>query len=572
MKLTLMKSGNDKRLYIQKTIRKANGKSATKNIECLGSLNKLVKDMKMSEDEVINWARNKALELTNKEKEDSKNIIVSFSQTSLIDKNKTRLYKAGYLFLQCLYYGLRFDNTFRNIKNRYDFEYDIDSIFSDLIYSRIIDPGSKLSSYETAKSFLETPKYELHDVYRTLSILALEMDYIQTEIYRNSNLLVRRNSKVLYYDCSNYYFEIENEDDLRRYGKSKEHRPNPIVQMGLFMDSDGIPLAFNIFEGNTNEQKSLKPLEEMIIKDFNFESFVVCTDAGLASKTNKLFNSIQNRAFIITQSIKKLNKEYKDFVLKDSNWKRLSDNKKVKLEDIRQLEDDDNLYYKEIPYKDDKIYNQRLIVTYSPIYAKYQKTIRGKQVNRANKIIQTGKIRKARNENDPHRFIKVIHTTNNGEIADSSALILDDTVINEEAKYDGLYALTTNLEDNIENILKVAKGRWEIEESFRILKTDFEARPVYLQRQDRIKAHFLTCFVALLILRLLENKTDNKYTTNELINTLRSYDLLKIDEGYIPTYTRTNITDDLHNIFNFRTDYEIVSKSKMRNIIKNTKK
>ena len=572
VRLRIIETKSSELLYIQRSYRK-NGKVYTKNIEKLGRMDNLMKQLGLSREEVITWGKQRALDLTNQQKHNSKDIVISFSQTNLIDKNKDRLYKGGYLFLQCLYYGLRFDNTFRNIKNKYKFEYDIDGIFSDLVYSRIIDPGSKLSSYETAQSFIESPKYKLHDIYRSLSILAQEMDYIQSEIYKNSNLLINRNSKILYYDCSNYYFEIELEDEFRRYGKSKEHRPNPIVQMGLFMDGEGIPLAFNVFEGNQNEQKSLKPLEEMIIEDYDFESFVVCTDAGLASKTNKLFNSIQNRAFIITQSIKKLNKEYKDFVFKDTNWKRVSDNKKVKLSDIKQSkEDDNNLYYKEIPYKDDEISNQRLIVTYSPIYAKYQSNIRDQQINRANKIIDSGKIRKARNENDPHRFVKVINTTSNGEIADSATLVLDENSVNQESKYDGLYALTTNLEDDITNIMKVVKGRWEIEESFRIMKTDFEARPVYLQRQDRIKAHFLTCYTALLILRLLEKKTNNKYSTNELINVLRSYDVLKIDEGYIPAYTRTDITDDLHNIFGFRTDYQITTPSKMRNIIKNTKK
>ncbi len=570
MRLRIIETKSSELLYIQKSYRK-NGKVYTKNIEKLGRVDELMAYLNLSRDDVIAWAKDKAVQLTHKEKNDSKDVVVSFSQSSLIDINRTRLYKAGYLFLQCLYCGLRFDNTFRNIKNKYDFDYDINAIFSDLIYSRIIDPGSKLSSFETAKSFLETPKYELHDVYRALSILSEEMDYIQSELYKNSNLLINRNNKILYYDCSNYYFEIEVEDDLRKYGKSKEYRPNPIIQMGLFMDGDGIPLAFNIFEGNFNEQKSLKPLEEKLIKDFNFDSFVVCTDAGLASKTNKLFNSIHNRTYIITQSIKKLNKEYKDFVFKDTNWKRISDNKKVKLEDIKQLNGDDALYYKEIPYKDDEIINQRLIVTYSPVYAEYQKNIRIKQINRAAKIISSGKSRKAVNENDPYRFVKVINTTDSGEVADSSYLILDESVINEEAKYDGLYALTTNLEDDVAAIMKIAGGRWEIEESFRIMKTDFEARPAFLQRSDRIKAHFLTYYVALLLLRLLENKTNNKYTVSELINTLRSYNLLKIDEGYLPSYTRTNITDDLHDIFGFRTDYQITVPSKMRNIIKNTK-
>ena len=571
MNLAIVKSGKNKRLYIQRSFRK-DGKSSSKNVECLGNLDELMSSMKLSEEEVLAWGRNKAREYTDNEEKENKNVLVKFDTSKRIKANNLRSYKGGYLFLQSLYSSLRFDNTFRNIKNKYKFDYDIDSIFSDLIYSRILEPGSKLSSYETAKSYLEVPKYELHDVYRALSILAKESDYIEEEIYRNSNLLIKRNNKVLYYDCTNYYFEIEDEEGIKKYGKSKEHRPNPIVQMGLFMDGDGIPLAFSIFDGNSNEQKSLKPLEERISRDFDFKSFVVCTDAGLASTSNKLLNSVNNRAYIITQSIKKLNKNDQEWLFKDSAWRRLSDNKKVKLEDVKKLEDDSDIYYKEEPYKDNEINNQRLIVTYSPVYARYQKTIRDKQISRALKIVESGKAKKTRNENDPYRFVIETSITSNGEVAEKTTLSINDSKIHEEAAYDGLYACTTNLEDDIKEIIKVSKGRWEIEESFRIMKTDFKARPVYLHREDRIKAHFLTCFTSLLILRLLEKKLDNKFTTEKLIETLRHHNFLKLDEGYIPEYMRNDITDALHDKFKFNTDYQLITPAKMRSIIALSKK
>jgi len=571
MNLAIKKTNKGTYLYIQKSFRK-DGKHTSKNIESLGTVENIMSEKNMTYDEVLSWAKNKCDELTSNEKKEEKNIIVSLSPNKKIDLNIKRSYIGGYLFLQSLYYDLRFDNTFRNIKGRYKFNYDIDAIFSDLVFSRILEPSSKLSSYETAKSFLEPPKYELHDIYRSLSILAKESDYIQSEIYRNSNLVLKRNNRVLYYDCTNYYFEIEDEDGIKKYGKGKEHRPNPIVQMGLFMDGDGIPLAFSIFDGNSNEQKSLIPLEEKIIKNFDFESFVVCSDAGLASKSNKMFNSIQDRAFIITQSIKKLKKKDQDWVFDDSNWRRLSDNNKVKLTDIKKLVDDTNIYYKEEPYEDSNILNQKLIVTYSPVYAKYQKTIRDKQVARAIKIVETGLSKKTKNENDPYRFVIENKTTVNGEVADVTTLSINENRINVEATYDGLYACTTNLEDDIQNIMKISKGRWEIEECFRIMKTDFEARPIYLQREDRIKAHFLTCYTSLLLLRLLEKKLDGKYTVSEIINTLRAHKFLKLDEGYIPEYTRNQITDDLHTSFKFRTDYQIITPSKMRSIIAATKK
>lgn len=572
MNLAIVKSGNNKRLYIQKSYRK-NGKSTSKNIMCLGNLNDLMIEKNMSEEEVLAWGRNIALNYSdNEKKKENDSILIRMSSNRIIDKNDNRSFDGGYLFLQSLYYDLRFDNTFRNIRNRNEFEYDIDAIFSDLVYARILNPGSKYNSYEVSKRFIETPKYELHDVYRALSIIAKESDYIQSEMYRNSNLIFKRNNRVLYYDCTNYYFEIEDEDGMKKYGKSKENRPNPIVQMGLFMDGDGIPLAFSIFDGSSNEQKSLIPLEKKLIDDFDFENFVVCTDAGLASKTNKLFNSTLNKAFIVTQSIKKLKKKEQEWIFDDSNWRRLSDNKKVRLEDVKKLIDDKEIYYKEEPYGDKDISNQRLIVTYSPTYARYQKTIRDKQVNRAINMIDKGVSKKYKNENDPSRFISEIKTTDNGEVADKTSLFLNEEKIDEESRYDGLYACTTNLDDSVNEIVKVSKGRWEIEECFRIMKTDFEARPVYLQRDDRIKAHFLICFTALLLIRLLEKKLDNKYTVEDIISTLREHRFLKIDEGYIPLYTRNDITDNLHSVFGFRTDYEIIPPSKMRSIISLTKK
>ena len=569
MKLVIRNSGKtNKRLYIQKSVRK-NGKCSSIIIESLGILSELMKEKNMSKAEVIAWGEERAKELTVNEAINSKDIIIKLSQTSTIKKDK-RTYRTGQLFLQDIYSKLRFRNTFRNIKARNNYEYDAESIFSDLIFSRILEPGSKRSSYITARSFIESPKYDEHQIYRALSLFHKEMDYILSETYRNSNYLVNRNNRVLYYDCTNYYFEIEDEDGIKKYGKSKEHRPNPIVQMGLFMDGDGLPLSFSIFEGNKNEQLSLRPLEEKIIKDFNLSKIVVCTDAGLASKNNKFFNSFGGRDYIITQSLKKLKKEDKTWALdKDDSFFEVGSNKRVKFSDM----DKDKLYYREEPLPTSKIRNQRLIVTYSPVYAAYQKRIRDKQAGIALKMIENGKLKRNHsNPNDPSRFISKASMTDNGEIALNEVFELDTERIAEEAKYDGFYGLTTNLEDDPKDIIAVNERRWEIEESFRIMKTDFEARPVYLQRKERIEAHFLICFMALLIYRILEKKLDNKYTSTEIIDTLRKYNHLKIEgAGYIPEFERTALTDDLEKVFNLSLDKQIITPSVMRSVIKKTK-
>ena len=462
------------------------------------------------------------------------------------------------------------NKTCRKLKQKYKFKYDINAILSDLIYTRILEPCSKRSSYQAASEFLEKPSYELHDVYRALDILGTECDFIQAEIYKNSHFLGKRNDKVLYYDCSNYYFEIEQEDGSKKYGKSKEHRPNPIIQMGLFMDGDGIPLAFSLFPGNANEQTSLKPLEKKVLGDFGCQKFIYCSDAGLGSQSIREYNHMGERAYIVTQSIKKLKKEEKEWALDPQGFKKISDDTPV---DITKLpEDDKGLYYKDEPYTTKKLH-QRLIITYSPKYALYQKSIRDKQVERAQKMLDSGNAKKNRkNPNDPARFIGKMAITKEGEAADIQPY-LDENKIAEEARYDGLYAVCTDLlDDEVCDILKVSEGRWQIEECFRIMKTDFSARPVYLQNGNRIKAHFLICFLALTLYRFLEKKLDDKYTCEELLGTLKAMNFAEIQEqGFVPLYERRAITDDLHDVCGFRTDYQFITKSKMRTIQKKSK-
>lgn len=575
MRININKTKNHEFVYVIKDFYN-NGFRTSKIIEKLGKIDELCIQKNMSRDEVVAWAKNYAKELTLKENQEKSDVIIPFSPDKIIDFNYNRKLNCGYLFLQDIYYQLKLDNICRNIENKYRFKYHLDSILSDLVYSRILFPSSKRSSYQKAFSFLEHPKYDLHDVYRALSVLAQSSDYIQAELYRNTHHIKSRNTCTLYYDCTNYYFEIEEDDDFRKYGKSKENRPNPIIGMGLMMDGDGIPLAFDLYEGNKNEQTTLKPLEERIIKDFELSKFIYCSDAGLASKTNKNFNSIQDRAYIITQSLKKLKKDDKEAALKHTGFLEIgsSSSKRINLDDI-DFHDQSNrnkLFYKEIPLE--KPISERLIITYSPKYAIYQKRIREKQIQRARNMIQKdGKRKKSRkNPNDPARFIERVTTNENGEIIEEHYAI-DIHKIKEEEKYDGFYAVTTNLEDDdIQSILEISERRWQIEECFRIMKTDFKARPVYLTLEEHIQAHFLTCFMSLIIYKLLAKKLENRYTVNEILKTLRDMEVVDTQyTGYIPAYKRTEITDELHKVFGYRTDFEIISKKKMRNIIKNTK-
>ena len=543
MYINITGSANNKDVYIYQSYRKDNGKTSSRIYKKLGKYNQLLERFSGDEDALMKWAHEQARTATEDYRRANGKITVDFSPAARITMQESRVFHTGYLFLQSLCTELRLDQICRSIKTRHQFKYDFGAILTDLIYARILSPSSKRSSYEYCQSLLEPPKYSLQDLYRSLSIMAEESDRIQSELYRNSNFIHPRNKKILYYDCTNYYFEIEEEAGMKRYGKGKDHKPNPIVGMGLFMDADGIPIAFDIFQGNQNEQTTLKPLETKIIQDFACSQFIFCSDAGLGSASNRRFNSFGNRAYVITHSLKKMKAEDREIAMRPTQFRKIGSTQFI---DLRSLDESDeevyhSVYYKEVPVVTGKM-DETLIVTYSPKYKAYQRRIRARQIERAKQILSSSdKKRKGKNQN--------------------------------EEMYDGFYAVITNLDGNIADLLKINQRRWEIEENFRIMKTEFEARPVYVRRDDRIKAHFLTCYISLLVYRLLEKKLGDGYTTQQIIRTLRSMQmtLLSNAEGYVPSFQRTELTDALHNAFGFKTDYEFITKSSMRSIIKETK-
>ena len=568
MRLQIIKSKNAASLYVVKSLFE-NGKRTSKVVEKLGTYAALY--TAMDGQDPIEWAKKYVEELNRKEKQEKREVLVKYSPAKQIAKEEQRSFNGGYLFLQKMYHDLGLHKICKDISSRHKFTFNLNSILSRLIYSRIIFPASKFATCELSKKFIEQPDFELQHIYRALEVLSEETDYIQAQLYKNSLSVCERNKGILYYDCTNYFFEIEQEDGLKQYGMSKEHRPNPIVQMGLFMDGDGFPLAFCINKGNTNEQVTLKPLEQKIISDFGLSKFVVCTDAGLASTANRKFNNVTNRAFITTQSIKKLKAHLKSWALDTKGWHTSASKKTHDLSELDENADMDKTFYKERWIKEDGL-EQNLIVTFSLKYKKYQQTIRDRQIKRAQKVIDTNpkKLKKC-NANDYKRFISKSCSTADGEVADKELFSIDTDLIALEATYDGFYAVCTNLEEDASVIIKINNRRWEIEESFRIMKSEFKARPVYLQRDDRIKAHFATCFISLMIYRMLKKKLAEQYTCSEIVSGLKNMNFYKISgEGYIPTYTRTDFTDDLHDKFGFRTDYQIVTMKQMKKIFKDT--
>lgn len=570
MRLQVSKTKNAASFYVVKSVY-ANGKRTNKIVEKLGTYAEL--KAKLGDKDPYEWAKEYVEELNRREKEGQEPVVIAkYAPSKLIEKGEQRCFNGGYLFLQKIYHELGLHKICSKISDKYKFEFNLDSILSRLLYGRILFPSSKLSTFELSSELLESPDFDLHHIYRALEVIAKEADFIQSSLYRNSLALSSRNTGILYYDCTNYFFEIEQEEGLKQYGFAKDKKPNPVVQMGLFMDADGIPLAFSITEGNKNEQLTLKPLEQKILSDFNLSKFVVCTDAGLASISNRRFNDKAGRAFITTQSIKKLKAHLKQWALDPDGW-HLDDD--ARIYDIRELDeqaDREKVFYKERWIKEDGL-EQKLIVTYSIKYRDYQRQIRNSQIERAINAIDnnSAKIKQLR-QNDYKRFIKKTTCTADGEVAENDIFSLNKSLIDSEAAYDGFYAVCTNLDEPAIEIAKINRRRWEIEECFRILKSEFKARPVYLKRDDRITAHFTTCFLALIIYRILEKRLKEQFTCDTIIRSLQKMNFKEVKgQGFVPVYTRTDFTDALHEALGFRTDYEIITLKQMKKIFKSTK-
>ena len=547
--------------YIIESFR-LNGKSTSRIVEKLGSLQEII--AKANGQDPYAWADQQAALRTAEQRKDKRDISFTLSNHTLIDTQSNPRVNAGYLFLKKIYHELRLDELSQSIMETSKLEYDLNAILSTLVYARVLYPSSKLSSFEASKKFLEAPSFDLHHVYRALDVLAKHTDTIQAHLYQHSQAVVKRNPAVLYYDCTNFFFEIEEAEGLKQYGKSKEHRPNPIVQMGLFLDGNGIPLAFDLTPGNTNEQTTLQPLEKRILRDFELSKLIVCTDAGLSSKSNRTFNNFANRAYVTVQSLKKLKQHLTAWALDPAGWTLQGSNKLIHLKDI-DLEDNHVVYTKERWIHENGL-EERLIVTFSPKYRRYQETIRGRQIERAlHQIATKAPTRSAKNPNDPARFIQETTTTPSGEVAQHRYLTLDEGKIEDERQYDGFYGVVTNLEDEVQTIIQINQRRWEIEESFRIMKSEFKARPVYLQKEERIKAHFLTCFMALTLFRIVEKRIDEVVTAETLIQTLRELDLHPIrGQGYIPLFKRTELTDKLQARFGYQLSTQIIDLDTMK--------
>ena len=609
MKLYYDKRLKDPTYYIQQGFR--NGKkTTTKNIKRLGKHSELL----LITDNPLEYAKNEVKKMNEEYRSGRSEFVVTMDFNERIPStdspcsNSTSL-NIGYLYLKDVYAKLNLSDFFKSVSSDRKITYDCNKICQFLTYARILDPASKYGTYDKLDTYYEKPQVEYQHMIRFLDILDRNSDQYLKHLFDNSENIVKRDTSVMYYDCTNYFFETEKPDEeivdevtgeiilgLRQFGISKENKTSPIVEMGLIMDSRGIPISMCIHPGNTNEQLTAVPLEKEVIKMTGNKKFIYCADAGLGSYNIRKFNDMGGRAYIVTQSVKKLGQEIKDIVFNDSNYRLLSNDDAITLKEMRTFNKKDannlSLYndfaYKVIPAStamdtglyEEKVYkngrtkkvkakgtlHQYIIVTFSRKMMEYQRTIRERQLERAKKLLRLKdpeKIKKG--PNDIRRFLK-------NTSSDTANYVLDMDKIHEEEKYDGFYAVATNLDDSAKDILAVAQNRYKIEDCFRIMKTNFDARPVFLRKPERIRAHFLICYTALLIYRLMECKLDDNLThvtTSNLIKTLRNMNVVNMDDMYYKSiYSGSQALDALERCFELQLNRKYYRPSDLNKIVK----
>lgn len=571
MNLHIVPSGKDDAiLYYAVSIRKGK-KTTSKNVRRIGRLSELKKEYT----DPIAHFRAEAKRLTDEGKSEPS---FEIPANVMLDPMKKRRIMLGYIFPQSVYYSLGLNTVMRSIRNESKVTYDFNRIMRDLVIGRVLSPLSKSSTYEKAFSFPEPPDYDLQHVYRSLSLMAKSFDLIEEKAFKGMKKYADVDTSVTYYDCTNFYFEIEEEDGFRTYGKSKENRPTPIVQMGLFLDRNGLPISMCINPGRTNEQKTMIPLEKLMTERFGIEKFVVCADCGLSGKRNLQFNSTENHGFVVTKSLKKVSEDVRARLMGDGGWKRFGD-ASGRLYSLKEIREDANLR-DVIFYHDEKFamgsdgFEERIVTTYCGRLREYQRSVRERQLQRAMELIRQGKIRKGINQNDVRRFIVVDSVTENGEVAEKKVFSIDRERFEEESEYDGFYAVTTDLDDDPGEIIRINRGRWEIEESFRIMKSDFDGRPVFVSREDRIRAHFLTCYLAFMIFRIIEqklNKGDVRYTDPEILRTLRDYEAIDAESFYVGAMEGKAVRA-LESTFGLVGSMTAFSKAQFRRLVARSKK
>lgn len=590
-------------LYVVKGFRDEKGKATSKNVRRLGTLAE-IREREDVEDAWA-WAKQELARLNEEERLGLQKIKIELSPTARIRKGEQSKYTGADLMLIPLYNSLGLPQICESIQNNRKIQYNLNEILEALVMLRIIYPCSKRSSFELNKRRIRKTTFELEDIYRALTLLSSHINDIQAQIWKCSQKVMNRNTRVIFYDCTNYYFEIEDNDKdyvdketgeviigMRKRGKSKEHRPNPIVQMGLLMDGDGIPLSFILFPGNESEQPSLKTIEEMVADKFGLNEFIISTDAGLGSEDNRRYNMTEGREYITVQSLPSLSKKDQEMALDPRGWRiafrdtslppiDINDPQKeiFNLNEINLETERHTRFYKEI-IVDKKINGkassarpERVIVTYNHDYSLYLQNKRAERLAAANSIVKNKRTKSRQTQQDPRRYVKTEYLTRDGKMASKVLMSIDQKAVEYEKRFDGFYAYGTSLEDDAIDVLRARSFHHEIEHLFRSTKSFLDARPVHLHRQDRIKSHFLICFISMVILKILQKQLNMpKLSIDQLISTLRSFEFDYFSSiGYKPLFVRNELTDNIQKLNGIYVDTEIVDVKRMNKLYRSVK-
>lgn len=570
-KLTITRSKNAKCFYIQTTYRKRDGRLSSKTIKKLGNETFIKENYGVEDAEV--WAREELERMRQAAREEKQGLIVELHPDRLIDGSE-RIFNGGDIFIEQIMWRLGLREICKQTAESHRIKFDLGDYLTRMVCSRILHPGSKLADFLNGSRFIERKDLKLENFYRALDVIGNDMNDMQGAIYRRSAETIGRNTGVIYYDCTNVFFEAETDDEFRKYGHSKENRPNPLVQIGMFMDMDGLPLGMCVNPGNTSEQKTLQPLEEVLAEKFGLSRFVVCTDGGLGSRNNRRYNVTEDRNFITVQSLKKLSAYYQDWAISPEGWHlrpRLRDDEHTrclhtynlgKIDLDQYLED---TFYKEC-LTDETAFEEHLIVTYSRKYDLYQKQLRAQQIQRAITKINRGEIKRPKSPNDCRRFMKDTYFDTKGNPLEViTSAVLDMEQIEAEARFDGFNALVTSLDDAPCTIIRVNSWRWEIEECFRVEKSDLDMRPVFVRAPQRIAAHFFICFIALLILKIMQKQHNGQFPIGQIRKTLSEMNLTKLEGiGYIPSFNCTPLTNAIQETAKIHIDRQINTPAQIR--------
>lgn len=570
-KLTITRSKNAKCFYIQTTYRKRDGRLSSKTVKKLGNETYIKESYGV--DDAEQWARQELERMRQAAREQKQGVVVELHPDRPAG-GAARSYNGGDVFVEQVLARLGLRDICRAAGAGSRIRFDLGDYLTRMVCSRILHPGSKLSDFANGGRFVERKELRLENFYRALDVVGREMDGMQAALYKRSCGSFGRNTGVIYYDCTNVFFETESDDGFRNYGHSKENRPNPLVQIGMFMDTDGLPLGMCVNPGNASEQKTLQPLGEVLAQKFGLSKFVVCTDGGLGSRSNRRYNVTEDRNFITVQSLKKLPRHYQDWAVSPEGWRlrpRLEGDARdrcLQTYDLGEIDPDEyaeDTFYKEC-LTDEKAFDEHLIVTYSRKYDLYQKQTRARQIERAIAKLNRGEIRRPKSPNDCRRFMKDTYFDAKGnplEVITSAVLDLDQ--IDGEARFDGFNALVTSLDDDPCDVIRVNSWRWEIEDCFRLQKSDLEMRPVYVRAPQRIRAHFFVCFIALLVLKLMQKRLGVAFPVGQIRKTLSSMNLVKFEAfGYVPAFDRTPLTEKIQENAKIRIDRQINTPAQLR--------